>query len=144
LPIQDRLPFGYQLRRAQYAYRLVLDRALESTGVTTPQFAALALLQATPGLSNAALARQNLVTPQTMNVILARLEAAGLVVRAPHPGHGRIVRVDLTPAGQAVLDQCLSRAAAAEARLLGALDDIEQPVLLDALTRVGDALAGPG
>jgi DNA-binding MarR family transcriptional regulator len=110
--------------------------------VTAPQFATLALLQATPGLSNADLARESLITPQTMNVILGRLEAAGLVVRRPHPGHGRILLAGLTPAGRAVLDRCVHRAEAVETCLLGALDATERPVLLDALTRVGDALAG--
>ena len=140
MPIQDQLPFGYQLRRAQYAYRLALERALEPTGVTAPQFAVLALLQATPGLSNAELARQSLITPQTMHVILGRLQAAGLVARRAHPGHGRILLADLTPAGQAVLSECLIRAAAVEACLLEPLDPDQQPVLLDALARVGDAL----
>ncbi len=140
MPLQDRLPFGYQLRRAQYAYRLALDRALEPTGVTAPQFATLALLQARPGLSNAELARQSLITPQTMNTILGRLESAGLVERTPHPGHGRILRAELTQAGQSVLDRCLGRAAAVEACLLGALGAAERPAVLDALTRIGDAL----
>jgi DNA-binding MarR family transcriptional regulator len=140
MPVLDRLPFGYQLRRAQYAYRLALDRTLEPTGVTTPQFAVLALLQATPGLSNADLARQSLITPQTMHVILGRLQAAGLLTRRAHPGHGRILLADLTPAGHDVLNQCLERAVAVEARLLGALDTEQQPMLLNALTRVGDVL----
>ena len=140
MPVQDRLPFGYQLRRAQYAYRLALDRALEPVGVTAPQFAVLALLQATPGLSNADLARQSLITPQTMHVILGRLQAAGLLTRRAHPGHGRILRADLTPAGHAVLRQCFRRAVAVEACVLGALDTQQQPILLHALTRVGDAL----
>ena len=143
MPIQAYLPFGYQLRRAQYAYRLALDRALDSLGVTAPQFAALALLQAKPGLSNAELARQSLITPQTMNVIVRRLRAAGLVECSPHPEHGRILRVRLTAAGQAVLADCLRRAAAVEASLLDAFDAAEQPRLLAALTRVGDALGGP-
>src|ERR687886_1562442 len=133
MPVEDGLPFGYQLRRAQYAYRLALDRALEPVGVTAPQFAVLALLQATPGLSNADLARQSLITPQTMHVILGRLQAAGLLTRRAHPGHGRILLADLTPAGQAVLSQCLSRAAAVEACLLAPIDPDRQPVLLDAL-----------
>ena len=140
MPIQDQLPFGYQLRRAQYAYRLALERALEPTGVTAPQFAVLALLEGTSALSNAELARQSLITPQTMHVILGRLQAAGLIARRAHPGHGRILLADLTPAGQAVLSQCLSRAAAVEACLLEPLDPDQQPVLLDALARVGDAL----
>jgi DNA-binding MarR family transcriptional regulator len=134
------LPFGYQLRRAQYAYRLALDRALQPTGVTAPQFAAMALLHATPGLSNAQLARQSLVTPQTMNVIVGRLEAAGLVVRSPHAAHGRILRASLTALGESALERCFTRAAAVEACLVGALRPADHPTLLASLTRIGDAL----
>jgi DNA-binding MarR family transcriptional regulator len=103
----------------------------------------MALLQSTPGLSNAELARQSLVTPQTMNVIVGRLEAAGLVVRSPHAAHGRILRAHLTGVGQSTLDACFGFAAAVEACLLGALDCGERPVLLSNLTRIGDALAAP-
>ncbi len=134
------MPFGYQLRRAQYAYRLALERALESTGVTAPQFAAMALLQATPGLSNAQLARQSLVTPQTMNVIVGRLEVAGLVVRSPHAAHARILRAHLTALGQTTLDACFTRASAVEACLVGALQPSDHAMLLASLTRIGDAL----
>jgi DNA-binding MarR family transcriptional regulator len=134
------LPFGYQLRRAQYAYRQALERALEPTGVTAPQFAAMALLQATPGLSNAELARQSLVTPQTMNVIVGRLEAAGLVVRSPHAAHGRILRARLTARGETKLDACFARAAAVEGCLVGALQPADHLTLLATLTRIGDAL----
>jgi DNA-binding MarR family transcriptional regulator len=120
-----------------------MDRALEPIGITSTQLGVLDRLQATPGLSNADLARQTLVTPQTMNVILGRLEAAGLVVRKPHPGHGRILRAELTPAGRTVLDQALSRADAVESCALGALDADARPLLVNCLTRLGDAMAGP-
>ena len=143
IPYEDRFPLGIGLRRAQSAYRLALDRALEPLGVTAAQFGVLVRLQASPGLSNAELARQNFVTPQTMNVILARLEAAGLVERRPHSGHGRILLGELTPAGHAVVDQGLSRADAVEACALGALDPDARPLLLDFLTRLDDAMAGP-
>jgi DNA-binding MarR family transcriptional regulator len=78
-----------------------------------------------------------------MNVILGRLEAAGLVERRPHPEHGRILLAELTSAGHAVVDQCLSRADAVEACALGALDPDARPLPLGFLTRLGDALAGP-
>jgi DNA-binding MarR family transcriptional regulator len=100
----------------------------------------MALLQTTPGMSNAQLARQSLVTPQTMNVIVGRLEAAGLIVRAPHAAHGRILRAHLTALGEATLDGCLARAAAVEACLVGALQPADHPALLASLTRIGDAL----
>lgn len=136
------MPFGYQLRRAQYAYRQALDRALEPAGVTAPQFAVMALLQSTPGLSNAELARRSLVTPQTMNVILGRLESAGLVVRSPHAAHGRILRAYLTALGEKILSGCFRRAAAVEECLLGVLQPSDRPALLGTLTRIGDALVG--
>jgi DNA-binding MarR family transcriptional regulator len=78
-----------------------------------------------------------------MNVILGRLEAAGLVERRPHPEHGRILLAELTSAGHAVVDQCLSRADAVEVCALGALDPDARPLPLGFLTRLGDALAGP-
>jgi DNA-binding MarR family transcriptional regulator len=141
---EDRLPFANQLRRAQFAYRLALERALGSTGITAPQFAAMARLRETPGLSNAELARRSLVTPQTMNLIVGRLESAGLVVRKPHPGHGRILLAELTPAGLALLDQCHARAESVEACAIGALDASERPRLLEYLARVSNALGGAG
>src|SRR4051794_11822091 len=143
IPFEDRFPLGSELRRAHYAYRLAMDRALEPIGVTITQLGVLGRLQVTPGLSNAELARQTFVTPQTMNVVLGRMEAAGLVERRPHPEHGRIQLAELTSAGLAVVEQCLSRADAVEACALGALDADARSLLLDGLTRLGDAMAGP-
>lgn len=138
---EDHVPFGMRVYRAHAAYRLALDRALDTIGLTTPQFVALSRLAATPGLSNAELARQTSITPQTMNVILSRLESAGLVARRPHPGHGLILLAELTPSGRRMVDQGFRRAEAVEAYALEALDADERQVLVDLLTRVGQHLA---
>ncbi|MBV9546292.1 MAG: MarR family transcriptional regulator [Chloroflexi bacterium] len=98
------------------------------------------MLQQTHGLSNAELARNRNITPQTMNVILGRLEAAGLLVRKPHPEHGRILLAELTPTGESVVEQGLSRAAGVEACVSDALDSTERARLLQLLNRVADAL----
>lgn len=119
-----------------------MNRALESIGVTLPQFTALARLYATPGLSNAELARQSDVTPQTMNVIVARLEAAGLVVRRRHPEHGLILLAELTPEGREVAGQCLRVAETVETSVLRTLEAKERRTLLDLLTRLADGLLG--
>jgi DNA-binding MarR family transcriptional regulator len=108
--------------------------------VTTPQFAALALLETTPGLSNAELARLNLVTPQTMNAIVQKLEDSRLLVRRPDPNHGRILTAHLTAAGRAVLARCVEHADAVEGCMLSPLRERERARLLDYLNRVGDAL----
>jgi DNA-binding MarR family transcriptional regulator len=82
-----------------------------------------------------------LVTPQTMNAIVQNLEAARLVQRRPDPNHGRILTAHLTPAGQAVLTQCLEHAHAVEACMLRPLKPQERTRLLDYLNRAGEALA---
>lgn len=91
---------GYQLKWTQHALRLAMDDALRGLGLTTAQYAALSVLEASPGLSSAALARRCFVTPQTMNAIVMQLEANGLVERQPHPEHGRVLRTSLTALGK--------------------------------------------
>jgi DNA-binding MarR family transcriptional regulator len=138
---------GYALKRAQHALRAAMDDALRGYGVTTPQYAALAALERTPGLSGAELARQCFVTPQTMNAIVANLEAAGLVIRRPAPDHGRILRAELTPASRPLLRTCHQAVEAVEARMVAGLDTEERRHLVEALGRcvagLGDSRRGP-
>ena len=70
---------GYALKRAQQALRAHLDAELRTIGLTTPQYSALAGLERSESLSNAELARQAFVTPQTMQAIVVGLERDGLV-----------------------------------------------------------------
>ena len=131
---------GYELKRAQHALRLRMDDALRQVGLTTPQYAALAQLEADPGLSNAELARRVFVTPQTMNAIVVNLEAAGLLERRPHPRHGRILRGYSTEAGRDALAKAHGLVLAIERRMLAPLDAAARAALLDALGRCADAL----
>jgi DNA-binding MarR family transcriptional regulator len=77
-----------------------MESALRDHGLTGAQYAVLSVLARDPGLSGAELARACNTTPQAMNGVLATLEGNGLVGRRPHPTHGRILQVDLTPEGQ--------------------------------------------
>ena len=87
---------GYELKRAQHALRLGMDGALREVGLTTPQYAALTVVEGEEGVSGALLARRCFVTPQTMNGVVVNLEKAGLLERRPHPEHGRVLRAYLT------------------------------------------------
>ncbi|WP_420995677.1 MarR family winged helix-turn-helix transcriptional regulator [Cupriavidus sp. 30B13] len=120
---------GYLLRQAGAANRLRMERALSDLGVTSPQFVVLTMLGAYPGLSNADLARLALLTPQTVSVIVANLEKAGSIRRQPHPVHGRIQNIALTPAGEALLATCRERALRNEARLRAGLSADEEQVV---------------
>lgn len=97
---------GYLLRQAYAAYRIRMEQALRESGLTLPQFSVLTMLAAYPTASGAELARLSLLTPQTMSVIVANLERAGIVSREPHKLHGRIQVIRITKAGMAVLSRC--------------------------------------
>ena len=117
-----------------------MDEALKGHGVTTPQYAAMSVLAERPGLSNAQLARRSFLTPQTMNQILGRLEALGLIERRPHPEHGRVLQAYLTRGGERLRDECDRAVAAVEKRMVSGLSEEEQRGLLQALWGCAEAL----
>ena len=133
---------GYQMKRAQHALRIGMDKALREVGMTTAQYAALSALEAAPGLSGAELARRGFVTPQTMNVLLANLEAAGLVARRPHPEHGRVLQAYLTETGEESLGRAHGLVEDVEQRMLEKLSQKDRRRLLEALRGCADALEG--
>ncbi|QIN85008.1 MarR family transcriptional regulator [Rubrobacter tropicus] len=131
---------GYQMKRAQHALRLAMDAAVRDLGLTTPQYAALAVLEGEAGLSGAGLARRCFVTPQTMNGILAKLEGAGLVERRRHPEHGRVLQAYLTETGGAVVSRAHALVEAVEGRMLEGLTEHERGRLLVVLRGCAEAL----
>jgi len=128
--------FGYLLRQASAAHRLQLERALADLDVTPPQFVVLTMLAAYPGASNAELARLTLLTPQTVNVIVANLERAGALVRKPHEVHGRILEIELTDKGKRMLSASRERAHAVERDLARGLSAEEQKIVRRWLAQV--------
>jgi DNA-binding MarR family transcriptional regulator len=131
---------GYQLKRVQHTLRIQMDNALREVGLTTPQYAALSAIEATPGLSGNKIARQCFVTPQTMNLILANLESAGLIVRHPHPEYGRILQAYLTPLGKNRLQESHQQIFAIEERMVADFTEEQRLQLLQALKTCADAL----
>jgi DNA-binding MarR family transcriptional regulator len=95
---------GYLLRQASHAFGSAMDAALRPHGLNAPQYAVLSVLAREPGLSGADLARACNTTPQAMTGVLATVERAGLVERAPHPTHGRILQARLTEEGKRRLE----------------------------------------
>ena len=131
---------GYELKRVQHALRLTMDRGLGEGGLTTPQYSVLSTLAAEPGLSGAELARRSFVTPQTMNVIVTKLEDAGLVQRRKHPVHGRVLQAYLTEAGRELVSRADEIADEITRRMLAGLDESERSRLLDMLRGCAEAL----
>lgn len=140
--MEERL--GYELKRAQQALRASMDQALEELGLTTPQYAALAALEDTPGVSSAELARRSFVTPQTMHAIVAGLERRGLLTRAAIPGRGRLLAAELSEDGRHVVDRAHGVVRAIEERMSAGLSQAERQQLLTLLGRCAQALGETG
>jgi DNA-binding MarR family transcriptional regulator len=135
---------GYQLKRAQHALRLVMDSVLREFDLTTAQYAALSVIEETPGVSGAALARRCFVTPQTMNAIVVQLEDRGYIARRQHPEHGRVLQAFLTASGQQRVQHAHARVRAIEARMVAGLATSEQAHLLRWLQACSTALGDDG
>jgi len=117
---------GYLLRQAANAQRRRMDRALATVGLTYPQFLVMTMIRAYPGCSNADIARLALLTPQTVHAIIVALRRNALVSRRPHPVHGRILSIELTNAGKALLARGRARALAVESALTDLTTDREE------------------
>lgn len=123
-----------------------LQRAVElvasDNGITVPEYHLLLATSDDVGRSNAELARLMFVTPQSANRVLADLEQRGFLVRTDDPSHRRIRNTRLTPEGRAVLEACTSRITVIENRVMASLDDVQREVVLPALLRAAETLAG--
>ena len=124
----------YLVKRLESAVRRNLDLELGARGVTTPQYAALSILRAQPGLSSAQLARRAFVTPQSMQVMVTAFIRDGLVERRADPSNQRILRIHLTPDGELLLLRADEAAAGIEQQMLGGLDAEQTAVLRELMT----------
>ena len=131
---------GYSLKVTQHLLRQRLDAQLADLGISAPQNAVLLAVAANPRISNADLARSAFVTPQTMQGILVNLVRAGLLVRSPHPVHGRIIVTELTEAGQKAVRKGRTAAEAVERQMLSGLTPDEARLLGGLLRRCAKAL----
>ena len=136
--MQPRL--SYVIGRLERVLRRRLAAAVEPAGLTLPAYTALSVLRAEDGLSNAQLARRSLVTPQSMSEVLALLVDQGYVRRRAEPGHGRVIRTELTKAGRRALERCDRAVDIVEEEMLDDLDVDEVASLRGVLSRCGRAL----
>ena len=127
---------GYFIKQVQHTMRVQMDRGLHDLDITTPQFAVLSWLRESPGLSNAELAVKCFVTPQTMNLILQKLEARQLVSRTPSTGHGKIINTALTSLGEDTLTRAKQQMLAVEVELFGPLPESELAALVRTLKKL--------
>jgi DNA-binding MarR family transcriptional regulator len=137
---------GLLFRSLHHSLRQAVDEALrrEDLDISFAHFASLAGLHHEPGSTGAHLARRSMVSPQTMNAVLRRLETEGLIERRPHPDSRRADSWFLSDRGANRFNRAQAVAESVFSRMLSALSPGEIERLQSYLGRCIDALGnGP-
>jgi DNA-binding MarR family transcriptional regulator len=129
----------FLVRHAWLSLRSVVADALVQHELSVAQFASLMMLDETPGLSVADVARKVSTARQSANEMLGGLERAGLVERRPHPNDRRSQQIFLTDAGRNRLAASMPTVKAVERRLAEGFSAQELAVVNTWLQRMADA-----
>lgn len=135
-----RMP-GHLIRRLQQISVSVFAERMRAAGhdLTPVQFAALAALQAHPGVDQATLAGLIAYDRATLGGVVDRLEAKGLLAREVSARDRRARVLRLTPRGAAALARVRPDVEAVQAEILGGLDPEERETFLRLLQKATDA-----
>jgi DNA-binding MarR family transcriptional regulator len=114
-----------------------IERAIAPTGVTLPQALALATIKSGPGpITPSRLAHYLTQETQSVTGLIDRMERQDWVRRVRDLPDRRAIRLELTPAGEAKLEETLGPSTATEARLFELLTPSELETLSSLLERV--------
>lgn len=141
-----RAQIGYRLRVAnQIAVELFAEILGGQTGelkITTGQFAALSTLWENPGMAQTELAQVTSMDMPTLNGVLKRLVARGLVDVMVAPDDKRFRVISLTDSGRAVTKLLRSQGHIVSEKVLKPLSPEERTQLLTLLDRLIQAHRG--
>ena len=127
---------GHLIRRAHQRASGIFDAVMEGFDVTPVQFAALAKLHDLGPTSQNLLGRMAGIDPATMFGVAGRLAKRGLVRQKPDPTDARLVLLDLTGEGRAVVSAMKGLGAEVSARTLEPLTPEEARDLERLLARI--------
>lgn len=120
-------PLGYLLHKLALALRTdVTGTVLEPAGLSFPEYICMRILARFPGRTNAELARDVMVSPQAMNMVVRGLQERGLLSRPAEVSSGRSRPAELTRDGKAQLDRTTEGIRESEQRVLANLSDRDQ------------------
>ncbi|MET7617776.1 MarR family transcriptional regulator [Streptomyces sp. NPDC005408] len=132
-----------RLKRLSRLIEAELRRTFAAHGLDAASFDVLATLRRSEPphrLTPAELMRASMVTSGAVTQRLDRLEERGLVTRTPSATDGRVVHVELSEEGRALIDEALPDHVRNENRLLAALSGTEREALADALRNLLESL----
>jgi DNA-binding MarR family transcriptional regulator len=130
---------GHLLRRAHQRHAAIFQDGIGAAALTPMQWAALVTLVRDGQASQNQLGRLTAMDPATIQGVVRRLLARGLIARAPDPSDRRVSLLSATPAGVALVKATLPLAAAISEATLAPLDAHERRIFLRLLQRMAFA-----
>ena len=127
---------GYHLRRASSAFGADFARAVEGTGMRQVLFGILSVVGANPGINQGAAGRSLGIQRANMVTLINQLADVGLLDRQTAADDRRALALNLTAAGEKMLEECLERIAAHEENMLAALTPAERRTLIALLMKI--------
>lgn len=127
---------GYRLRRASAVFANDFAITLEGTGIRQIPMGILAVVADNPGINQGTVGRLLGIKRANMVPLINELIEAGLIVRETDPSDRRAFTLAMSPAGSAMLADCVRRIEAHEVRLLDGFTAAERAMLLNLLERI--------
>lgn len=128
---------GYLIRRAHQRATDIFNTVMAGFEITPTQYAALAKLDDLGAVSQNQLGRLTAMDPATIFGVAGRLARRGLVSQSVDPKDARLVLLDLTAEGKALVTEMKARGREVTRRTLEPLTDEEAATLNALIARLG-------
>ena len=127
---------GHLLRRAHQRHAAIFQEMIGDAQLTPLQFAALVKLDDLGEVSQNELGRRTAMDAATMQGVIKRLLARGLIDRKPDPEDRRRVVLSLTADGRALIAAVMPNGRAITDETLAGLSEVERRSFLSLLKRL--------
>lgn len=127
---------GHLLRRAHQRHTMIFQEGMGDVQLTPTQYAALVKIRDSGQISQNQLGRMTAMDPATIQGVVQRLAARGLVDRTSDPHDRRLMQLRLTAKGRALVQTAVAHGIAITEATLGPLSEAERPVFLSLLRKL--------
>jgi MarR family transcriptional regulator, lower aerobic nicotinate degradation pathway regulator len=135
-PVLGRMLYGrpgFLLRRAHQISLSIFEEAFSDLGITTSQFAVLAVLLADPSLDQSSVAKAVGMDKVTVSHLVRGLETRGLVVRRTDPENRRRRSLTLTQDGKDLMARIEAPHQIAYENLMSPFDSTQRELFMQLL-----------
>jgi DNA-binding MarR family transcriptional regulator len=131
----NRIP-GFLIRRIQQILTAMVFEETDGCEVTPVQVAVMMSVREFPGSDQKRLAEIIAIDQSTIGNVAERLEQRGMLVRKPKPGDRRYKVLELTRAGEKLLDRSEPGVWTAQEKFLACLTEAERTAFVETLHKL--------